>query len=214
VRRRAPGPKRCTASRGCRRSPPPAATRREHLATNLITQWVKRNARYSEPAWLPQVIAERLVHLFADGRFVLANSDVLWRSKLFVSMREQSRLLARTRQAAPDGLPRFEAAAAHVLSGACLDDSAKRLQSGLNRLAPRSAPDSARWRPCQPFAGSAAACLSPCRDGDGCADGHRPSGSALRSAARMTAWRRCCVSSAWATARWRCSTAGANATPK
>jgi len=105
------------------------------LATNLITQWVKRNARYSEPAWLPHVTAERLVHLFADGKFVLANSDVLWRSKLFVSIREQSRLLARTAKAAPDGLPRFEAAAAHVLSGACLDDSAKRLQSGLSQLA-------------------------------------------------------------------------------
>ncbi len=105
------------------------------LATNLITQWVKRNARYSEPAWLPHITAERLVHLFADGKFVLANSDVLWRSKLFVSIREQSRLLARTAKAAPDGLPRFEAAAAHVLSGACLDDSAKRLQTGLSQLA-------------------------------------------------------------------------------
>jgi uncharacterized heparinase superfamily protein len=104
------------------------------LATNLITQWVRRNARYSEPAWLPQVTARRLVHLFSDGKLVLANSDVMWRSKFFVSMREQSRLLARTAKAAPDGLPRFEAAAALVLSGVCLDDSGKRLQIGLARL--------------------------------------------------------------------------------
>jgi uncharacterized heparinase superfamily protein len=104
------------------------------LATNLITQWVKRYTRYAEPAWLPQVTARRLVHIFAHGRFVLTNSDMLWRSKVFVSLREQCRHLARTVDEAPDGLPRFEAAAAHALSGACLDDSTRRLVSGLSRL--------------------------------------------------------------------------------
>jgi len=104
------------------------------LATALITDWLARNPRYSEPAWQPQVIAGRLVNLFAHGRFVLANSDMLWRSKLMVFLREQSRILARNAQEAPDGLPRFQAAAVHALSGACLDDSAKRLASGLARL--------------------------------------------------------------------------------
>lgn len=104
------------------------------LATNLIAQWLKRNARYSEPTWAPEVTAQRLINLFAHGRFVLANSDVLWRSKLYVSLREQSRLLARSAPEAPDGLPRFEAAAAHALSGACLNDSPKRLASGLEQL--------------------------------------------------------------------------------
>jgi uncharacterized heparinase superfamily protein len=104
------------------------------LATNLIAQWLKRNARYSEPAWAPEVTGRRLINIFAHGRFVLANSDVLWRSKLYVSLREQSRLLARTAPEAPDGLPRFEAAAAHALSGACLNDSPKRLASGLEQL--------------------------------------------------------------------------------
>ena len=104
------------------------------LATNLISQWVKRYASYSEPAWLPHITARRLIHLFAHSRFVLSNSDMLWRSKLFVSLREQSRFLARTAGEAPDGLPRFEAAAAHALSGACLDDQPKRLVTGLERL--------------------------------------------------------------------------------
>ncbi|MGZ5932531.1 MAG: hypothetical protein ACXWLW_10250, partial [Rhizomicrobium sp.] len=73
------------------------------LATNLITQWLKRFSRYSEPAWLPEVTARRLVHLFAHGRMVIANSELLWRSKVFVSLREQSRMLARIAQEAPDG---------------------------------------------------------------------------------------------------------------
>jgi uncharacterized heparinase superfamily protein len=117
---------------------PPLATAggdpARRLATNLITQWVKRYTRYAEPAWLPHVMARRLVHIFAHGRFVLTNSEMLWRSKLFVSLREQCRQLARTVNEAPDGLPRFEAAAAHALSGACLNDSTKRLISGLVHL--------------------------------------------------------------------------------
>lgn len=104
------------------------------LATNLMSQWVKRYSCYAEPAWSAHVLARRLVHLFAHGRFVLTNSDMLWRSKMFVSLREQSRQLARTTDEAPDGLPRFEAAAALALSGACLDDSTRRLDQGLARL--------------------------------------------------------------------------------
>lgn len=104
------------------------------LGTNLISQWMRRNGRYSEPAWRADVLANRLLCLFAHGRFVMANSDVLWRSKLLVSLREQSRQLARTVNDAPEGLPRLRAAAAHVLSGVCLDDSAKRLETGLVQL--------------------------------------------------------------------------------
>lgn len=104
------------------------------LATNLIAQWIKRHSSYSEPAWLPHLTARRLINFFAHSRFVLSNSDMLWRSKLFVSLREQSRFLARTAGEAPDGLPRFEAAAAHALSGACLDDQPRRLDTGLARL--------------------------------------------------------------------------------
>jgi uncharacterized heparinase superfamily protein len=101
------------------------------LATDLIGQWIKRNGRYSEPAWSPEIIARRLGHVFAHAPFVVSNSDLLWRSKLFVSLREQSRMLTRIAATAPRGLPRFEAAAMCALSGACLNDSAKRLSIGL-----------------------------------------------------------------------------------
>jgi uncharacterized heparinase superfamily protein len=104
------------------------------LATNLIAQWIKRNARYSEPAWLPEVTARRINHLLAHGHFVVTSSDMLWRSRLFVSLREQSRVLARTIDEAPEGLPRLEAATANVLCAACLNESAKRLEAGLKHL--------------------------------------------------------------------------------
>ena len=104
------------------------------LATNLIAQWVKRNAKYSEPNWLAHIMARRLMHLFSHGRMVVLNSEMTWRSKLFVSLREQCRMLERISTEAPDGLPRLEAAAALALSGVCLDDSSRRLETGLKRL--------------------------------------------------------------------------------
>jgi len=105
-----------------------------HLATELISQWIKRNGRYGEPAWSAHVMARRLIMLFCHGKLVVANSDMMWRSKLFVSLREQSRMLERIAAEAPDGLPRLEAAVALALSGACMNDSPPRLISGLERL--------------------------------------------------------------------------------
>lgn len=104
------------------------------LAKDLIGQWIVRNTRYSEPAMAPQTVARRLAHIFAHGRFVLSNSDMLWRSKMFVSLREQAKLLTRIGIEAPDGLPRLEAAAVQALAGACLEDSPRRLDGGLQRL--------------------------------------------------------------------------------
>ena len=104
------------------------------LATNLIGQWVKRHGAYSEPVWLPHIMARRLAAIFTHGRLVILNSEMMWRSRLFVSLREQCRMLERTSREAPDGLPRLEAAAVLALSGLCLDDSPKRRETGLSRL--------------------------------------------------------------------------------
>ena len=104
------------------------------LATNLIGQWVKRYDAYSEPVWLPQIMARRLAAIFSHGRLVILNSEMMWRSRLFVSLREQSKILERISREAPDGLPRLEAAAVLALSGLCLDDSMRRRQAGIARL--------------------------------------------------------------------------------
>ncbi|MFO1248959.1 MAG: heparinase II/III family protein [Alphaproteobacteria bacterium] len=104
------------------------------LATNLIGQWVKRHGAYSEPVWLPHIMARRLAAIFTHGRLVILNSEMMWRSRLFVSLREQCRMLERISKEAPDGLPRLEAAAVLALSGLCLDDSLKRREIGLQRL--------------------------------------------------------------------------------
>ncbi|MBV8800449.1 MAG: heparinase II/III family protein [Alphaproteobacteria bacterium] len=104
------------------------------LACDLIGQWLHRYGRYSEPAWRAGVLARRLLNLFSHGRFVLARSDLMWRSRLLVSLREQTRMLARVCNEAPEGVPRLQAAAALALSGLCIDGGSRRLAAGLSRL--------------------------------------------------------------------------------
>ena len=104
------------------------------LAIALIAQWVQRNGRYCEPAWSADVMGRRLIAIFCHGRPVIANSDMMWRSQLFVSLREQARMLERICAEAREGMPRLEAAVALALSGVCMDDCPPRLTSGLERL--------------------------------------------------------------------------------
>jgi len=104
------------------------------LALKLTSDWLARHARYTRDAWRPEVTATRFLNLLAHGRFFLTNSDLLWRSRLFVSLKNQARILARTLDQAPDGLPRLEAAAALSLAGLCLDDT-RNTQLGLTALA-------------------------------------------------------------------------------
>lgn len=109
------------------------------LATRLATEWLDRFPRYSEPAWLPEVMSRRLLAILAHGRLVLANSEILWRSKLFVSLRQQTAQLGHIASAAPEGLPRLESTAVLVLARACLSDTPRRIESALATLAPEIA---------------------------------------------------------------------------
>jgi uncharacterized heparinase superfamily protein len=104
------------------------------FASRLITEWLGRYSRYTEPAWLPEIMARRLVQIFAHGRFVIANSDMLWRSQLFVSLRQQAAVLGRIANEAPPGLPRLEAAVARLLCEACLDSDPRRMAAALEAL--------------------------------------------------------------------------------
>jgi uncharacterized heparinase superfamily protein len=104
------------------------------FALKLTQHWLKRYGTYALPAWEPTVTAERLFNLYAHGKFFLANSDWVWRAKLFVSMRDQTVVLSRTLDETPPGLPALKAAAGLVVSGFCLGD-AKSIVWGLKHLA-------------------------------------------------------------------------------
>lgn len=103
------------------------------LARNLIAQWLRRNKKYAEPDWLPQLTARRLLNILAHGRIAF-EGDAELRRKLFASVREQARILARTAGEAPDGVPRFEAVAVTALAALCLPDKPKQIERTLARL--------------------------------------------------------------------------------
>jgi uncharacterized heparinase superfamily protein len=104
------------------------------FALKVTQQWVKRYGRFVSFPWQPEIIAERFLNLFAHAQFFLNNPDLAWRSRLFVSLRDQARVLERTIGEAPDGLPRLKSAAALALAGLCLSD-ARSAAVGLKRLA-------------------------------------------------------------------------------
>jgi uncharacterized heparinase superfamily protein len=104
------------------------------VALGLMQNWLKRNAYYTLPAWEPSITAERLFNLFAHGRFFLTNSNLVWRSRLFVSLRDQMVVLSRSLDEAQGALPRLKAAAVLVVAGICLGDAVS-AGRGLKRLA-------------------------------------------------------------------------------
>ncbi len=92
------------------------------FALKLTQHWLNRNARYTIPAWQPDVMAERFINLFCHGRFFLGDLDEAWRVKFFTSLRDQALVLGRSLHRAPEGLPRLKCAAALALAGLCLAD--------------------------------------------------------------------------------------------
>ena len=103
------------------------------FALKVTQQWLKRYARFTPLVWRADIIADRLLNLFVHGRFFLPNSDLVWRSRLFVSMRDQAQLLALTIDDAPPGIARLKCAVALTLAGICLGDGRNTI-SGLKRL--------------------------------------------------------------------------------
>ncbi len=103
------------------------------FAARLTQHWLKRYQHYAVPAWRPDVTADRFINLFAHGAFFLGAVDHAWHPKLFQSLRDQARMLARALPESSDGLPRLKCVSALALAGLCLSDS-KVASFGLRRL--------------------------------------------------------------------------------
>ncbi|MEQ1753377.1 MAG: heparinase II/III family protein [Micropepsaceae bacterium] len=106
----------------------------EHLR-QLIAHWVRNYGNWNEVAWRPHVIARRLLTWASFGRLILSHADVLFRSRVLLSMARQARHLSKTAHVSKPGLPRMTAAIGLAVSGACLPDGDARLSKGLHLLA-------------------------------------------------------------------------------
>jgi uncharacterized heparinase superfamily protein len=105
----------------------------EHLR-QLIAHWVRTHGAWHDIAWRPHVTARRLMTWAAFGRLILANADVLFRSRVLLSMARQARHLLKTAKAAPAGIDRLVAAIGLVQSGVFLPDGDARMAKGLHML--------------------------------------------------------------------------------
>ena len=92
----------------------------EKPARELMKGWLDRFERWHSEAWSPYLVAERLVHLCAHAPLILANSDALWRSRVFATMARQTRHLARTTHRADNGFDRLMTSLGLGIAGYCL----------------------------------------------------------------------------------------------
>jgi len=106
----------------------------EHLR-QLIAHWVRAYGSWNEVAWRPHVLARRLMTWASFGRLILVNADVLFRSRVLLSMARQTRHLAKTGRKAVPGLPRMTAAVGLAQAGVFMPDGEAHLNKGLHFLA-------------------------------------------------------------------------------
>ena len=71
----------------------------EHLR-QLIAHWVRSYGSWDELAWRPHVLARRLITWASFGRLILHHADVLFRSRVLLSMARQARHLSKTARTA------------------------------------------------------------------------------------------------------------------
>jgi uncharacterized heparinase superfamily protein len=102
------------------------------FARLLIEDWIATSGRWHPIAWRPHVIGRRLISWVANGRLIMEDSELVYRSTLLRNMASQARHLARVAGGAPAGEPRLTAALGLAFSGLCLSDGPKRLAKGLS----------------------------------------------------------------------------------
>lgn len=100
----------------------------------LITTWLGHNGRWDELSWRPHVIARRLMSWFSHGRLIIDGSDLIWRSRLLVSIARQAKHLQHTASWVPEGPERLTCAIGLALSGLCLPHPGRRVSRGLQLL--------------------------------------------------------------------------------
>ena len=96
------------------------------VARALVEDWIDRYRHVETATWAPEVLGPRLVQWAAHFRFLIADHDLIFRSRLLKTMAEQTRHLARTIAAAPPGPGALAAAAALVIMDCALPEGERR----------------------------------------------------------------------------------------
>jgi uncharacterized heparinase superfamily protein len=96
-----------------------AATNRSagaKVAEPLAAAWVEAFSEFDEAAWRPDLLGKRIIFWCAYAPYVLASTDLVYRSNLLNHIARGSRHLERAVEKAADGLPRIWAHAGLLTS--------------------------------------------------------------------------------------------------
>ena len=104
-------------------------------ARHLVGDWLDRCRGWDELAWRPDVLGTRISSWLGTYDFFIASADDAFRRRVFASLAEQVRHLARALPSAPGGVGAFTAVKGMVQGALALDEEPARAKTALDRLA-------------------------------------------------------------------------------
>lgn len=103
----------------------------EARARALTASWIDAFGKWDAFAWRIGPTADRLINILSAGPWLLSGFEGDTRESLLDSLGRQSRHLLASAEEEVDPAARFRAAVALCLTGAAMDEGAKRLEAGL-----------------------------------------------------------------------------------
>ncbi len=103
-------------------------------ARALALSWCDAFGKWDSFAWRVSPTADRLINLLSAGPWLWEGIEGEARSGMFDSLARQARHLLASAETEPDLVARFRAAVALCISGAVMEEGAKRLEAGLALL--------------------------------------------------------------------------------
>lgn len=106
----------------------------EKRARALALSWLDEFGKWDAFAWRLSPTADRLINLLCAGPWLLEELETSARQAVMDSLVRQARHVLAQAEVEPDPIARFRAAIALVLTGATMEEGAKRLEAGLKML--------------------------------------------------------------------------------
>lgn len=99
-----------------------------------VRRWIDDFSTFHPLAWRADILGERFIHFTAYAPVILANNDLVYRSKVLNALARQARHLMRSAAKAGDGLPKIKAATGLIYSGLLLPGAMARQAKGESLL--------------------------------------------------------------------------------
>lgn len=93
------------------------------LAQHWLECWIEAYGRGSGPGWEPALTGRRLIRWINHAIFLMQGREKEQNDRFFRNLARQTRFLSKRWQAAPVGLPRFEALTGLIYAGLALKES-------------------------------------------------------------------------------------------